>query len=70
MMSIGVQIPEPTIIKDLMSMLEAGTFTDVTFVLGDTKFKAHRCILASRSSFFANMFGLGMKEASESVISV
>jgi hypothetical protein len=70
MLSIGVQVPEPQMSKDLLRMLENGKFADVTFVLGDTKIKAHKCILASRSKFFESMFSVGMREASESVISV
>lgn len=60
---IGVQVPEPTIIKDMLNMLENGTFADVTFVLGESKFKAHKCILASRCSFFSSMFSVGMRES-------
>ncbi len=36
-------------------MLDQGLFSDVTFVVGDVKFKAHKCILASRCKVFANM---------------
>lgn len=67
---IGVQVPEPTILKDMVSMLDNGTFSDVVFVLGDSRIKAHKCILASRCSFFASMFSVGMRESQESVISV
>jgi len=56
--------------KDLLGMLENGNFADVTFVVGDCKLKAHKCILASRSSFFQNMFTMEMREAQESVISI
>jgi hypothetical protein len=49
--------------KDLLKMLENENFADVTFVVGDTKVKAHKCILASRSHFFENMFNVGMREA-------
>jgi len=49
--------------KDLLKMLDSGNFADVTFVLGETKVKAHKCILASRSNFFENMFNAGMREA-------
>ena len=51
-------------------MLEQEHFADVTFVVGDTKVKAHKCVLASRSVFFEKMFSVGMREAKESVISV
>ena len=56
-------MPEPTIMKDMQTMLETGSFADVTFVLGDVKYKAHKCILAGRCHFFANMFTLGMGES-------
>lgn len=56
--------------KDMITMLEMGVFADVTFVLGDVRYKAHKCILASRCHFFANMFSLGMRESQESVITV
>ena len=63
-------MPEPTLMKDMISMLENGTFADVVFVLGDVKFKAHKCLLAGRCHFFANMFSLGMRESQESIITV
>lgn len=63
-------MPPPCLGKDMISLMEQGTFSDVTFVIGDTRIKAHKCILASRSNFFANMFNVGMREAEESVISV
>ena len=45
-------------------------FSDVTFIVNETKFKAHKCILASRCKVFANMFSVGMRESQESVITV
>ena len=70
MLYIGVQVPQPYLHKDMLSLLESGEFSDVTFVINDTRIKGHRCILASRSSFFKNMFTVGMRESEESVISV
>ena len=63
MLSIGVQVPDPTLSKDMITLLGSETFADVTFVLGEAKFKAHRCILASRCQVFNNMFSVGMKES-------
>lgn len=63
-------MPEPQLSRDLLRMLENENFADVTFILGETRVKAHKCILASRSNFFENMFSVGMREAQESVISV
>ena len=68
LLSIGVQIPETSMSKDLLSMLETGKFGDVTFAVGDKKIVAHKCILASRSVFFEKMFSLGMLESTESII--
>ena len=70
MLSIGVQVPEPQMSTDLIRMLESEKFADVIFVVGDTKVKAHKCILASRSSFFQNMFNVGIRQPQDSVISV
>ena len=47
-----------------------GEFADVTFVIGESRIRAHRAILAGRSNFFKNMFTVGMRETEESVISV
>jgi len=54
----------------MLGLLESGAFSDVTFIINDTRIKGHKCILASRSNFFKNMFTLGMRESEESVISV
>ena len=54
----------------MLSLLESGEFSDVTFVINDPRIKGHKCILAARSSFFKNMFTVGMRESEESVISV
>ena len=69
-LQIGVQVPESTMLKDMLQMLDQGSFADVTFVLGEYKIKAHKCILASRCTFFSNMFNSGMRESLESVITV
>jgi hypothetical protein len=70
MLFIGVQVPQPSLPRDMLSMLESGEFSDVTFVIGESRIRGHRCILASRSNFFKNMFTVGMRETEESVISV
>ena len=70
MLYIGVQVPQASLHRDMLCLLEQGDFADVTFVIGDTRIKGHKCILASRSSFFKNMFTVGMRECEESVISV
>lgn len=54
----------------MLQLLERGEFADVTFIINETRIKGHKCILASRSSFFKNMFTVGMRESEESIISV
>jgi hypothetical protein len=54
----------------MLSLLESGDFSDVTFIINDTRIKGHKCILATRSSFFKNMFTVGMRECEDPVISV
>lgn len=70
MLYIGVQVPQPNLSRDLLSLLESSSFADVTFVIGDSRIRGHRCILASRSNFFKNMFTVGMRESEESIITV
>ena len=63
-------MPQPNLSRDLLSLLESSSFADVTFVIGDSRIRGHRCILASRSNFFKNMFTVGMRESEESIITV
>ena len=70
MLYIGVQVPQANLHKDMLNLLETGEFSDVTFIISETRIKGHKCILASRSSFFKNMFTVGMRESEESIISV
>ena len=54
----------------MLNLLDTGEFSDVTFIINETRIKGHKCTLASRSSFFKNMFTVGMRESEESIISV
>ena len=63
-------MPQANLHKDMLRLLETGEFSDVTFIINETRIKGHKCILASRSSFFKNMFTVGMRESEESIISV
>jgi hypothetical protein len=54
-----------TITQDLEKLLGTSQFSDVTFILeGNRQLKLHKCILASRSEYFANLFTHQMKEQS------
>ena len=70
MLYIGVQVPQANLHRDMLNLLETGEFSDVIFIINEQRIKGHKCILASRSSFFKNMFTVGMRESEESIISV
>jgi hypothetical protein len=63
-------VPEPSIQKDFVKMLDQGVFSDITFVVGEQKFKAHKCIIATRCTVFASMLSAEMRESVESIITV
>lgn len=44
------------LIEDLRSLFETSKLSDVTIIVGDEKFKAHKSVLAARSEVFAAMF--------------
>lgn len=54
----------------MITLLNDSEFSDVTFVIGESRIRGHKCILATRSAFFRNMFTSGMRETEDSVISV
>ncbi|ELU03309.1 hypothetical protein CAPTEDRAFT_104961, partial [Capitella teleta] len=46
----------------LRNMLERGLYSDITFIIHGVSFSAHKCILASRSEYFADLFGTRWKD--------
>ncbi|XP_036389202.1 ankyrin repeat and BTB/POZ domain-containing protein 1 isoform X1 [Megalops cyprinoides] len=40
----------------LQSLLEQGSFSDVSFLVHGQSFSAHRCVLSARSEYFSEMF--------------
>lgn len=56
--------------EDFLEMFEAGTATDVTFLIRGQKVKAHKAVLMARCSYFKTMFASGMKEALEGEVKV
>ncbi|KAI3943450.1 hypothetical protein MKW92_012735 [Papaver armeniacum] len=55
----AIPVPPSDMIQSLKSLLESGTGSDVTFQVGDKKFKAHKLVVATRSLVFkAQFFGL------------
>lgn len=62
--------PLNSIKDDLRSLLQDGTLADVTIEAGGTEFKAHKAILAARSSVFHAMFEHKMEESLTSRIKI
>uniref|UniRef100_A0A0K8TD12 BTB domain-containing protein n=1 Tax=Lygus hesperus TaxID=30085 RepID=A0A0K8TD12_LYGHE len=54
----------------LHSFMKKGTYTDINFLIGESKIKAHKAILASCSTVFQTMFDTSMdeKESNEVVL--
>lgn len=52
-------------VNALSSLLNNGNFSDITLHVQGKDFKAHRCILAARSTVFAAMFNHDLKEKLE-----
>lgn len=56
--------------SDLETLLELGEFSDVTLIAGDSRFKAHKGILCTRSPVFKKMFTIKMREESSNTVSI
>jgi len=71
---VGIQscsLPRSTLASDWSHLLEEGTFADVTFAVAGAHVRAHRAVLAARSTYFRAMLQSGCKEAQpDAVVSV
>ena len=66
----SVVVPLSSLHQDFWEMLCDGEGADITFTVGGQLFRAHRCVLAFRSSVFrAQLFG-PMKEKAENLIRI
>jgi ankyrin repeat protein len=54
--------------EELGELLESGSYADIKFMVSGVEFKAHKVVLASRSSFFRAMLTGGLKESREEII--
>lgn len=55
---------------DFEKLLADKDFSDVTIIIDEKKFNAHKCILASRSPVFEAMFKHNMKERNQNVVHI
>ncbi|XP_064396844.1 speckle-type POZ protein-like A isoform X2 [Halichondria panicea] len=56
-------VPECDLSKHLGELMASGSLSDVTLVIGEKEFKAHKAILAARSPVFGAMFQHSMEES-------
>lgn len=63
--SLGLEIPPPTLSRDLGSLVGDQSFADVRFIAEGRSLLAHRFILEARCEYFRAMFRSGMSEAAE-----
>lgn len=57
-----VLLPVSTYKTNFKSLLQDGSYSDVTMVAGSKEFKSHKLVLCARSPVFAKMFEHDMKE--------
>jgi len=60
----------PDLMEDMQQLWESKSLSDVRLVVADQEFRAHRAVLAARSSVFASMFSTDMAEAQSSTVTV
>ncbi|KAK9826376.1 hypothetical protein WJX81_005251 [Elliptochloris bilobata] len=63
-----IQVPPPTLGRDLATLLEAGEAADVTFQVEGEELPAHRIVLTARSPVFHALLNSGMREGAEGVV--
>jgi len=68
-----IELPTSNLVDDmdrLLTMSDDDSFSDVTFVVNNKQFSAHKNILSARSRVFCTMFKSGMRESKDQVIPI
>uniref|UniRef100_A0A0D9XU98 BTB domain-containing protein n=1 Tax=Leersia perrieri TaxID=77586 RepID=A0A0D9XU98_9ORYZ len=69
--AVDVAVPPLDKRRNLGHLLSSGDGADVTFLVGDETFAAHRCVLATRSPvFMAELFGPKKKQDEDNIVHV
>lgn len=66
----SITVPFKEHYQDLLDDRKSGKFTDVTFIVGERTFKAHRLIIALRSEVLGTMLTGKMKEGSAKEVAI
>jgi hypothetical protein len=62
--------PSSTLIADWRTFLNNPLLSDITIMVGGTRVHAHRVVLAARCAYFRGMFESGMKESTQTEVSL
>ena len=65
-----LDLPEEHIAQHLGQLFSSGRMSDVTFILGTQKFKAHKIVLSARSQVFSEMFENNGKVSSTKTLKI
>ena len=65
-----LQINKTRLHRDFLNIFESTDFADVKFLVKGEEIPAHKCVLASRSVYFKNMFQAGMQESASNQVEV
>ena len=61
---------DPSLSLDLGKLFSDATDADVTIVVGDEKFKAHKVLLKARSDYFRALFESNMEESRKNEVGI
>ena len=62
--------PSSTLVADWRAFLNNPLLSDITIMVGGTRVHAHRVVLAARCAYFRGMFESGMKESTQTEVSL
>ncbi|XP_072025710.1 kelch-like protein 15 isoform X3 [Amphiura filiformis] len=65
---VGDDSHTPHLALGLSQLREQGTFCDITIILGNQQFQAHKAVLSASSSYFMSMFTSGFQESKRSEV--
>lgn len=63
-------LPKSTLVENYASLLQNDQFADLTITVGSETFRAHKAILAARSTVFAAMFQHDMQESQRNKVTI
>lgn len=68
--SKDASLPKSTLVENYASLFQNDQFADLTITVGSETFRAHKAILAARSTVFAAMFQHDMQESQRNKVTI